>query len=55
MLELLKKAGVASGLAALIVLAVTIVPIMYQVKFTKEQNARIAALEERVKALEEKK
>lgn len=55
MLELLKKAGLASGLAALIVLAVTFVPIMYQVKYTKEQNAKIAELEQRVKALEEKK
>lgn len=55
MLEILKKAGVASGLAALIVLAITIVPIVYQYKYTKQQNERIAVLEEKVKALEEKK
>lgn len=52
MLELLKKAGLASGIAALIVLAVTIVPIGYQIKTTKDQNARLAALEARVTTLE---
>jgi hypothetical protein len=55
MLEILKKAGIASGLAALIVLAITFVPIMYQYYYTKEQNAKIAVLEAKVKALEEKK
>lgn len=55
MLEILKKAGIAAGLAALIVLAVTFVPIMYQYHYTKEQNAKIAVLEAKVKALEEKK
>jgi hypothetical protein len=54
MMEILKKAGLASGLAALIVLAVTIVPIGYQYKYTKEQNAKIAALEAKVAALEAK-
>ncbi len=45
MLELLKKHGISAGIAALIVLAITIVPIGYQWHFTKQQNARIAALE----------
>lgn len=54
MLEILKKAGLASGLAALVVLAVTFVPIVYQYKYTKEQNARIKVLEERIKVLESK-
>lgn len=52
MLEILKKAGLASGLATLVVLAITFVPIAYQYKYTKEHSARIAALEARVKALE---
>lgn len=55
MLELLKKAGLASGVAAVIVLAVTFVPIMYQYKYTKQQNAKIAELEARVQQLEQKK
>ena len=55
MLDILKKAGVAAGLASAIVLAVTIVPIIYQYKYTVQQNAKIAALEAKVKALEEKK
>jgi hypothetical protein len=54
MLEILKKAGLASGLAALIVLAITIVPIGYQWHYTKAQNERIAELEAKVKALEAK-
>lgn len=54
MLELLKKHGIPAGLAALVVLAVTFVPIMYQYKYTKEQNARIAVLEQRLAALEKK-
>jgi hypothetical protein len=51
MLELLKKAGLASGLAAIIVLAVTAVPIWYQIETTKTQNARIDALEQTVLTL----
>jgi hypothetical protein len=54
MLELLKKAGIASGLVALIVLAVTVVPIVYQYKYTKEQNERITNLEKRLEAVESK-
>lgn len=55
MLEILKKAGLASGLASLIVLAITAVPIYYQYHYTKEQNARIAALEAKLEALQAKK
>lgn len=55
MLEILKKAGVASGLATLLVLAITAVPIYYQYHFTKEQNARIDALEKQVAELSVKK
>ena len=55
MLEILKKAGIASGLATIMVLAITAVPIYYQYHFTKQQNAKIAVLEAKVKALEEKK
>lgn len=54
MMEILKKAGIASGIAALIVLAITFVPIMYQIKYTKQQNAKIAELEQRVQQLEAK-
>lgn len=51
MFEILKKAGVAAGLATVIVLAITFVPIYYQYHFTKKQNERIQALEQRVEAL----
>lgn len=54
MMEILKKAGIASGLATLLVLAITAVPIYYQYHYTIEQNARIAVLEEKIKALEVK-
>jgi hypothetical protein len=54
MLEILKKAGLASGIATLIVLAITFVPIMYQIEVTKEQNVRISVLEAKVTALEAK-
>ena len=54
MMEILKKHGIPAGIAAAIVLAITFVPIMYQYKYTKEQNARIAALEEKIDALEAK-
>jgi len=54
MMEILKKAGIASSLATIMVLAITAVPIYYQYHFTKEQNARIAALEAKVAALEVK-
>lgn len=51
MLEILKKAGIASGLAAAIVLAITAVPLAYQYHYTVEQNDRITALEARLDAL----
>lgn len=54
MMEILKKAGIASGLATLLVLAITAVPVYYQYHFTKEQNARIEALEAKVTALQVK-
>lgn len=52
MLEILKKAGVAAGLASVIVLAITFVPIFYQYHFTKKQNDRIAVMEQKIEALE---
>lgn len=54
MLELLKKHGVSATLSSIIVLAITIVPLYYQYRFTKEQNARIAALEAKIAELEKK-
>jgi hypothetical protein len=54
MLEILKKAGVASGVATVIVLAITCVPIYFQYKYTVEQNARIEALEKKLEQLEQK-
>lgn len=54
MMEILKKAGLASGLATLIVLAITAVPIWYQIETTKDQNARISALEAKVEKLQVK-
>lgn len=55
MIELLKKYGIPSAVATVIVLAVTFVPIVYQYNTTKEQNAKIAVLETKIKKLEEKK
>lgn len=52
MLEILKKAGVASGIAAVIVLAITFVPIWYQFKTAEKQNERIEALERKLEAQE---
>jgi hypothetical protein len=51
MMELLKKHGIPAGMATLIVLAITFVPCYYQYKYTKEQNARITALEAQVASL----
>lgn len=51
MLEILKKAGIASGIATVVVLAITVVPLWYQYKTTKSQNIRIEALEAKVAAL----
>lgn len=55
MMEILRKHGIPAGIASLIVLAITFVPIGYQWKYTKEQNARITALEAKLQALEAKK
>lgn len=54
MLDLLKKAGLSAVLAAIIVLAITIIPIWYQIETTKHQNAKIEALEAAVKTLSTK-
>lgn len=54
MMDILKKHGIPAGIATLFVLAITFVPVYHQYHFTKEQNARIAVLEEKVKALEAK-
>lgn len=54
MLEILKKYGIPAGLATGFVLAITFVPIMYQIDSTKHQNAKIAALEAKVAELEKK-
>jgi hypothetical protein len=51
MLEILKKHGFSAGIASLVVLAITFVPIYYQYKYTREQNARIEALEAKVASL----
>jgi hypothetical protein len=55
MLDLLKKHGIPAGIATLVVLALSIVPIGYQWKYTADQNARIAALEQKLEALTVKK
>lgn len=55
MLELLKKAGFPAAIAAVVVVLLTALPIWYQVETTKNQNARISALEAQVKALTEKR
>ena len=52
MWEILKRVGVASGLAALIVLAATAVPIWYQVETTQNQNMKIQLLVEAVRVLQ---
>jgi hypothetical protein len=54
MLDFLKKHGVPAGLAALIVLIATIGPMYRQYKLDKEQDARIAALEARIRTNEAK-
>jgi hypothetical protein len=45
LMRLLSSVGVVSGLAALIVLAATAVPIWYQVESTQNQNVNIQLLE----------
>ena len=52
MLEILKKIGLHATTAAVVVVLITGLPIYYQWHYTKEQNARIEALEAKVKALE---
>lgn len=54
MLEILKRAGIASGIATVVVLAITVVPLYLQFKTAAEQNARIQALEAKVTELEKK-
>jgi uncharacterized membrane protein YukC len=50
-MEILKKHGIPAGIATLLVLAITFVPVYYQYKYTREQNARITALEAKVASL----
>jgi hypothetical protein len=45
MMELFKKHGIPAGIATVLVLAITFVPIYYQYKTTVAQNIRITALE----------
>lgn len=54
MLEILKKYGIPTATASVIVLAITFVPLYYQYKFTKQQNAKIAELEQKILALQTK-
>lgn len=54
MLEILKKAGVATGIATFLVLAITFVPIYWQYRTTVDQDARISAIEQQLKALQSK-
>ena len=52
MMEILKKYGAPTGVATLVVLAITFVPIYYQWQTAKAQNAKIEQLEKRVQNLE---
>jgi hypothetical protein len=52
MLELLKKIGFHATVASVVVILITAVPIFYQYHFTKQQNAKIAALEQAVLQLQ---
>jgi hypothetical protein len=54
MMEILRKHGFPAGIATLVVLAITFVPVYYQYKYTREQNARIEVLEAKVASLEKK-
>jgi hypothetical protein len=49
MLDLLKKYGVKAGLAAAIVVALTVIPLYFQYKTTVDFDARITALEKAAK------
>jgi hypothetical protein len=44
--ELLKKYGIPAGIATVVVIALTIIPLFIQFQATADQNARIAALEQ---------
>lgn len=54
MMEILRKHGAPAGIATLLVLVITFVPIYYQYKTTVNQNARIAQLEAKVEKLSTK-
>ncbi len=51
MMELLRKHGIPVGIATVLTLAITFVPIYYQYKHTKQQNERIEHLEKQVEEL----
>lgn len=46
MMEIMKKHGIPTAAATVIVLAITFVPMYFQWKTTAAQNARIAVLEQ---------
>lgn len=46
MLEILKKYGIPAGIATVVVIALTIIPLLIQFQATAVQNARITALEQ---------
>lgn len=50
MLEILKKAGVATGVATFLVLAITFVPLYWQYQTNIELKSRISKLEAQVTA-----
>lgn len=52
MLEILKKAGLSASIAIILVLAITAIPIWYQIETTKSQNSKIQMLEEAVEVLQ---
>lgn len=54
MMEILKKHGFDAGIATVIVLAITFIPVYFQYKYTLEQNARITVLEAKVETFETK-
>lgn len=55
MLEIFKRIGLASGVATVLVLLITAIPVYYQFKYTTQQNERIAVLEKKVADLETNK
>ena len=54
MMEILKKAGLATGISTVLVLAITFLPILYQFETTADLQAEIAALKLEVAALKVK-